>query len=89
MSDSKRIALLIDCDNVSHEAIEGVLEELAKLVLGQQNRLRHLGNYQEMMRSTSRGRTMEIEYPKAPAAEQTASPAGSGLLDNLKSLLKR
>jgi uncharacterized protein (TIGR00288 family) len=25
-----RIALLIDCDNVSHEAIEGVLEELAK-----------------------------------------------------------
>ncbi|WMJ02442.1 NYN domain-containing protein [Pseudomonas chlororaphis subsp. aurantiaca] len=26
----KRIALLIDCDNVSHTAIEGVLEELAK-----------------------------------------------------------
>lgn len=26
----KRIALLIDCDNVSHSAIEGVLEELAK-----------------------------------------------------------
>jgi uncharacterized protein (TIGR00288 family) len=26
----KRIALLIDCDNVSHHAIEGVLEELAK-----------------------------------------------------------
>ena len=26
----KRIALLIDCDNVSHNAIEGVLEELAK-----------------------------------------------------------
>lgn len=30
MSDSKRIALLIDCDNVSHNAIEGVLAELAK-----------------------------------------------------------
>lgn len=30
MSDPKRIALLIDCDNVSHNAIEGVLEELAK-----------------------------------------------------------
>ena len=30
MSDKKRIALLIDCDNVSHKAIEGVLEELAK-----------------------------------------------------------
>ncbi|MFT7672655.1 MAG: hypothetical protein ACI845_001064 [Gammaproteobacteria bacterium] len=29
MSDKKRIALLIDCDNVSHKAIEGVLEELA------------------------------------------------------------
>jgi len=28
--DKKRIALLIDCDNVSHNAIEGVLEELAK-----------------------------------------------------------
>ena len=30
LSDVKRIALLIDCDNVSHNAIEGVLEELAK-----------------------------------------------------------
>jgi uncharacterized protein (TIGR00288 family) len=30
MQTSKRIALLIDCDNVSHEAIESVLEELAK-----------------------------------------------------------
>ena len=30
MASEKRIALLIDCDNVSHIAIEGVLEELAK-----------------------------------------------------------
>ena len=30
MQEVKRIALLIDCDNVSHHAIEGVLEELAK-----------------------------------------------------------
>lgn len=30
MSDKKRIALLIDCDNVSHNSIEGVLAELAK-----------------------------------------------------------
>lgn len=30
MPDPKRIALLIDCDNVSHNAIEGVLDELAK-----------------------------------------------------------
>lgn len=30
MPKRKRIALLIDCDNVSHNAIEGVLEELAK-----------------------------------------------------------
>lgn len=30
MPDKKRIALLIDCDNVSHNAIDGVLEELAK-----------------------------------------------------------
>ena len=30
MSETKRIALLIDCDNVSHNSIEGVLEELAK-----------------------------------------------------------
>ena len=30
MSKIKRIALLIDCDNVSHTSIEGVLEELAK-----------------------------------------------------------
>ncbi len=30
MPNPLRIALLIDCDNVSHNAIEGVLEELAK-----------------------------------------------------------
>ena len=30
MPENKRIALLIDCDNVSHNPIEGVLEELAK-----------------------------------------------------------
>lgn len=30
MSARKRIALLIDCDNVSHKSIEGVIEELAK-----------------------------------------------------------
>lgn len=30
MPEAKKIALLIDCDNVSHDAIEGVLEELAK-----------------------------------------------------------
>jgi len=30
MSEQNRIALLIDCDNVSHHAIEGVLAELAR-----------------------------------------------------------
>lgn len=30
MPEGKRIALLIDCDNVSHNAVEGVLEELAR-----------------------------------------------------------
>ncbi len=30
MQENRRIALLIDCDNVSHTAIEAVLEELAK-----------------------------------------------------------
>ncbi len=30
MPERTRIALLIDCDNVSHTSIEGVLEELAK-----------------------------------------------------------
>jgi len=30
VSERKRIALFIDCDNVSHNSIEGVLEELAK-----------------------------------------------------------
>ena len=30
MTEKTRIALLIDCDNVSHNAIEGVLAELAK-----------------------------------------------------------
>ena len=31
MSERNRIALLIDCDNVSHNSIEGVIEELSKL----------------------------------------------------------
>ncbi|MDN2662365.1 NYN domain-containing protein [Psychromonas sp. 14N.309.X.WAT.B.A12] len=30
MAELNRIALLIDCDNVSHNAIEGVIEELSK-----------------------------------------------------------
>ena len=30
MNTNTRIALLIDCDNVSSSSIEGVLEELAK-----------------------------------------------------------
>jgi len=30
VQETKRIALLIDCDNVSHTAIEGLLEELAQ-----------------------------------------------------------
>jgi uncharacterized protein (TIGR00288 family) len=30
VQEAKKIALLIDCDNVSHNSIEGVLEELAK-----------------------------------------------------------
>lgn len=30
MSERKRIALLIDCDNASHTSIEGVIEELSK-----------------------------------------------------------
>ena len=30
MTENTRIALLIDCDNVSYKSIEGVLEELAK-----------------------------------------------------------
>lgn len=30
MAEGQRVALLIDCDNVSHNSIEGVLEELAK-----------------------------------------------------------
>lgn len=31
MSERNRIALLIDCDNVSHNSVEGVIEELSKL----------------------------------------------------------
>lgn len=30
MGTNYKIALLIDCDNVSHQSIEGVLQELAK-----------------------------------------------------------
>ena len=33
MPETRKIALLIDCDNVNHNSIEGVLEELAKYVM--------------------------------------------------------
>lgn len=79
----------VDFQYAAEEVTREVLEELAKLVLGQQNNLRNLGKYQEMMRSTSRGRAVEVEYPKAPTEPPPAVPAGGGLLDSLKSMLKR
>jgi len=79
----------VDYSYDAEEVTRDVLEELAKLVLAQQNNLRGLGKYQEMMRSTSRGRRIDIEYPKIPAAEPPAAPSSDGLLDNLKSMLKR
>jgi len=30
MNNNHKIALLIDCDNISHQSIEGVLQELTK-----------------------------------------------------------
>ncbi|WP_419619474.1 NYN domain-containing protein [Thiolapillus sp.] len=30
MTEERKIALLIDCDNVSHRSIEGVIDELSK-----------------------------------------------------------
>ena len=40
MNSNYKIALLIDCDNVSHQSIEGLLQELAKygaVCIGSQN----------------------------------------------------
>ena len=49
MLDQKKIALLIDCDNVSHNAIEGVLKELSKL--GMVNVRRAYGNWKSPLSS--------------------------------------
>jgi len=59
MTENTRIALLIDCDNVSYKSIEGVLEELAKY--GTVN-VRHAhGNWN----STNLSGWIEKLYPNA------------------------
>lgn len=69
-----------------------LLEEIAKLVLGKPNNLRQIGKYQEMVRSTPRLTPAMTETPDPPPSQQQMSPAPEpqgGLVDNLKSLLKR
>ncbi len=78
------IEYLYTTDEIKHE----LLEELGKLLLGQPNNLRHLGRHQEMMMSSPRPRAApkEVDYPASPVPE---SDPGAGLLDQLKSLIKR
>jgi len=47
MAQEKRIALLIDCDNVSHKSIEGVIDELSKY--GKVNIRHAYGNWKSKM----------------------------------------
>jgi len=46
MPEDKKIALLIDCDNVSHTAIEGVIDELSKY--GKVNIRQAYGNWKSV-----------------------------------------
>lgn len=46
MPEDKKIALLIDCDNVSHTAVEGVIDELSKY--GKVNIRHAYGNWKSM-----------------------------------------
>ena len=68
-----------------------LFEELAKLLLGKPNNLRNLGKYQEMIRTTPRLRSTiaDVQYPSVEQPSAPESGSKSGLLDNLKSLLKR
>jgi len=47
MPEDKKIALLIDCDNVSHTAIEGVIDELSKY--GKVNIRHAYGNWKSVL----------------------------------------
>lgn len=72
------------------ELDQALLDELAMLILGRPNNLKNLGKHQELLRTTPRLRTTlaDVQYPSTGEPEPE-SGSGSGLLDNLKSLLKR
>lgn len=75
--------------------LDGTLfEELAKLLLGKPNNLRNLGKHQELLRTAPRVRPTagEMQYPSEPAPVRPAAApleARAGLLDSLKSILKK
>lgn len=73
----------------ANEVGRDLLEELTKLLLAKPNQLRKLGRHQEMIRTAPRVTTAEPQYPTPPEPSDARRDAGSGLLDNLKSLLKR
>lgn len=72
-----------------------LLEEIAKLVLGQPNCLRDLGKHQELARTKpwvrpSRSPELVPSVDLGPEEEPETEPEGkSGLLERLKSLLER
>lgn len=78
----------IDYQYDAAEIDQALLDELTKLVLGKPNNLKNLGKYQELLRTTPRLRTdvPDVKYAIDPTPE---AGSGNGLLNNLKSLLKR
>ena len=81
----------IDYQYGADELDAALFEEVAKVVLGKPNNLRNIGRAQEMLRTTPRLRATapEVQYPPTPAASDPAAGARSGMLDGLKSMLKR
>lgn len=82
---------VLDFQYDASEIDQGLLEELTKLVLGQASNLRNLGKHQEMLRTTPRARslTTDVQYPPAWQPEVVEPDPKSGMLDSLKSLLKK
>ncbi|MBF2821306.1 NYN domain-containing protein [Pseudomonas aeruginosa] len=78
MVEAKRIALLIDCDNVSHTAIDGVLAELAKH--GMVNirhahgdwKSDHLSNWREKLHPCAIRPMQQMAYTKGKNATDIA-----------------
>ncbi len=76
MPQDKRIALLIDCDNVSHKSIEGVINELSKY--GKVNIRNAYGNWKS---DSMKGWEAELHPHAIKPVQQFAYTSGKNATD--------